>query len=82
MMGLFVVVLLMLGGSLAFENERRAAAPAPGDFCYIKDHRSALVGENLYFMGGTYTIKDQWTFESRTYIANQVHLSTSPCDSG
>ncbi len=67
MMGLFFIVYLFFGGSLAFRNELRATSPAPGDFCYILNHRSALVGESLYFMGGVYTIQGEWTHEARKH---------------
>jgi len=65
MFGLFFILYLFLGGSAASRNELRAASPAHGDFCYIVNHRSALVDDSLYFMGGTYTIQGEWTNEYR-----------------
>lgn len=65
MFGLFFFLYLFLGGSTASRNELRATSPAQGDFCHIFNHRSALVDESLYFMGGIYTIQGEWTFEHR-----------------
>lgn len=51
--------------------QRQTIQPAQGDLCYLNKHRSAILGDRLYFMGG------QYTFQGRdTTTAGAPPLST------
>lgn len=37
--------------------QRQTVQPAQGDLCYLYNHRSAILGNRLYLMGGQYTFQ-------------------------
>jgi len=54
-----ILWILVFHAALGWGNDlqSRTIQPAQGDLCHLYQHRSALLGNRLYFMGGAYTFQ-------------------------